>query len=62
MKLSGYCIWLIVANLLRKVVLDFEKGELFNKTNIKILTGINGLILMYYLIIHKSFGTITANL
>jgi hypothetical protein len=61
-KLAGYCIWLIVANLLRKVVLDFEKGELFNKTNIKRLTGINGLILIYYLFIHKSFGIVTANL
>lgn len=62
MKLAGYCIWLIVANLLRKVVLDFEKGQLFNKINIGRLTGINGLILIYYLLIHKSFGIITANL
>jgi hypothetical protein len=62
MKLTGYIIWLIVANLLRKVVLDFEKGELFNKVNIKRLTGLNGLILLYYLLIHKYFGVVTANL
>ncbi len=62
MKLSGYCIWLIVANLLRKVILDFEKGTLFDKINIKRLTGINGLILLYYLFIHKYFGIVTANL
>jgi len=62
MKLLGYCIWLIVANLLRKVVLNFEKGELFNKVNINRLSGINGLILFYYIFIHKYFGIVTANL
>ncbi len=62
MKLAGYCIWLIVANLLWKVILDFEKGTLFDKINIKRLTGINGLILLYYLFIHKYFGIVTANL
>jgi hypothetical protein len=62
MKLSGYCIWLIVANLIGKVVLDFEKGNLFNNVVIKRLIGINGLIFLYYIFIHKYFGIITANL
>jgi hypothetical protein len=62
LKLIGYCIWLMAANLFRKVISDFEKGELFNKTNIKRLTGINGLILLYYLFIHNNFGRVTANL
>lgn len=62
MKLLAYSFWLIFANLLRKLVSDFEKGELFSKTNIQRLTGINGLILVYYAFIHKSFGIIIVNL